>query len=78
MLYVRGGVGVGVGVGMKLKGKGKGGRVETTRLKNLVSIEYGGGLLLLLLLLFVAVRGSAVWKFQHHCFPLWCAIFVSP
>ena len=56
---------------MNVKGKGKYGRVETMRLKNLGGIKSEGGLLSL----FVVVRWSAVWKFQLHCFPLWCVIF---
>ena len=62
------------GGGVNVKGKGKDGRVETTRLKNLDGIKSEGGLLSL----FVVNGGSTVWKFQHHRFPLWCVIFVSP
>ena len=57
-----------------MEGKSKDVRVETKSLKNLGGIKSEGGLLSL----FVFVGGSAVWKFQHHRFPLWCVIFVSP
>ena len=57
-----------------MKGKVKDGRVETTRLKNLDGIKSEGGLLSS----FFSVWGSAVWKIQHHRFPLWWVIFVSP
>ena len=57
-----------------LESKGKDVMLETTRLKNLYIIESGVGLLSS----FVVVGGSAVCKFRHHIFPLWCVIFVSP
>ena len=57
---------------MNVKGKGKYGRVDKMRLKNLGGIKSKG----VLLSWFVVVRWSDVWKFQLHCFPLWCAIFV--
>ena len=59
---------------MNVEGKVQDGRVDTTRLKNLGGIKYEGGLLSS----FVVVCGTAVWKFQHHCFPILCVIFVSP
>ena len=71
---VRPGGGVAVMVAAKVEGKIKDVRLETTRLKNLGGIKYEGDLLSP----FVVVRGSAVWKCQHHRFPLWCVIFVSP
>ena len=60
--------------GVKMEGKGKDVRVKTTRMKNLGGIKSEGGLLSS----FVVVGGSAVWKFQHHRFPLCCVIFVLP
>ena len=60
------------GGGVDVEGKGKYGSVDTTRLKNLGGIKSEGGLLSL----FDFVGGSAVWKFQHHRFPLWRVIFV--
>ena len=57
-----------------MKGKGKDGRVDTTRPENLDGVKYEG----CLMSFFVVNGGSAVWKFQHHRFPLWCVIFVSP
>ena len=56
-----------------MEGKGKYVRVETMRLKNLGRIKSRRGLLSSS----VVVRGSVVWKFQHHRFPIWYVIFVS-
>ena len=67
-------VGRGGGGGMKVEGKGKDGRAETTRLKKICGIKSGGGLLSS----FVLIRGSVVWKSQHHRFSLWGVFFVSP
>ena len=66
VVYLRGGVNV--------EGRGKDGRVEKTRLKNLDGTKSEGGVLSS----FFVVGGYTVWKFQHHCFPLWCVIFVLP
>ena len=59
---------------MDVEGKGKYGSVDTTRLKNLGGIKSEEDLLPS----FVVFGGSALWKFQHHNFPLWCIICVSP
>ena len=45
--------------------------METTRLKNLGGIKSGVGLVSS----YVVAGGSAVCKFQHHRFPLWCVNF---
>ena len=59
---------------VKVEVKGKYVRVETTRLKNLGGVESGGRLLLS----YAVDGGSAVCKFQHHCFPIWCVIVLLP
>ena len=61
-----------------MENKDKDVRVEITKINNLGMIESGGVLLSLFVVVVCCPGGSALGKFQHHCFPLWCVIFLMP